>query len=188
MWIILLVCDADRSFRKLSHAFEGSAESRRSLYHDYLRWYKQGDVVLDYGCGDGVWLDLLRGEDIVGLGVDKDLDLVHQLTQRGIKAFNHLEDVDIPYSTVTLMHVIEHLHPLEAVRLVAELSTGIDSMLLVTPNIEHGSVQVDFWKDITHIRPYPAVVLEALMHECGFTNLEHGQSNAGYDVWVFGTR
>jgi len=184
----LLICDADRSFRKLSHAFEGSVDSRRSLYRDYLHWYKQSDVVLDYGCGDGVWLDLLRGEGIEGIGVDKDLDLVHQLTQRGIKAFNHLEDVNTSYSTVTLMHVIEHLYPLEAVRLVSELSTGIESMLVVTPNIEHTPVQASFWKDITHVRPYPAVILEALLHECGFTHLEQGQSNAGYDVWCFGIR
>src|SRR4051812_4943285 len=57
-----------QAYLRVSHAFEGGREHRAELYADYLEFFSDDDVVLDFGCGDGTWLELLsdRGIDAVG--------------------------------------------------------------------------------------------------------------------------
>src|SRR3954452_6862975 len=74
------------AYLRVSHAFEGAREDRRRLYADYLQFFSADDVVLDFGCGDGTWLELLDGRGIKGVGIDYDPDKVAAVHARGLDA------------------------------------------------------------------------------------------------------
>ena len=70
-------------------------------------------------------------------------------------------------------HVIEHLHPPEALRLIREsyrvLKSG-GTLVLVTPNPQNLLVLTEvFWLDLTHVRFYPVRLLNRVLEEVGFT-------------------
>jgi SAM-dependent methyltransferase len=172
-------------FTDVSHAFEGDLERRRNLYRAHLHYFTPEDIVVDIGCGDGVWLELLRDAGIRSVGVDQDP------AKRSIcksKGLNVLEDAafDQIGNALTAFHLVEHLEPMQAIHL---LNDGRwDKILLITPNIEHPSVHGTFWKDISHVRPYPSCVLVEMLKEVGMNSVEASTQADGWDVVVYGER
>src|SRR5216110_1523586 len=69
--------------------------------------------------------------------------------------------------------VEKHLHPPAALRLIREsyrvLIRG-GTLILVTPNPQNLLILTEiFWLDLTHVRFYPARLLDGLLEEVGFT-------------------
>jgi SAM-dependent methyltransferase len=174
------------AYLRVSHAFEGGREHRRQLYADYLQFFSADDVVLDFGCGDGIWLELLDGRGIKGVGIDYDPDKVAAVHARGLDAICSSELSDAASrgpTALTALHIIEHLPPMDVLRMLMTLD--VRKILLCTPNIDYAPVLSNFWRDITHVRPYPRDVAEALCREAGFPGVMSGTQNGEWDSWVF---
>ncbi len=66
------------------------AEKKRQVdFHVIARWVREGDRVLDLGCGRGVLLEYLkqtRGVNV--LGVDIDFDKIASCVRRGVPAYH----------------------------------------------------------------------------------------------------
>jgi 2-polyprenyl-3-methyl-5-hydroxy-6-metoxy-1,4-benzoquinol methylase len=92
---------------------------------------------------------------------------------------------------VSLIHIIEHISPHEALAILdcAVRSLSDDGrLLIVTPNIGHPTVQTNFWLDVTHIRPYPELLLNAFVATLGFPFFQSGEMAHGLETWCYAFR
>lgn len=135
--------------------------------------------VVDLGCGRGAMLEILRSGGVSSYGVDTFSPALEACRRKGLQVveadiFSHLEELpECSVGGIFCAHVIEHLHPPEALRLLREshrvLSPG-GVLVLVTPNPRNLQVLSEgFWLDLTHVRFYPARLLKPLLDDAGFS-------------------
>jgi 2-polyprenyl-3-methyl-5-hydroxy-6-metoxy-1,4-benzoquinol methylase len=180
---------------QVAHAFEGPPQARRARYAPLSGIVRPGDRVLDIGCGDGSFLELAREQGGEGFGMDLDPDKVAQTRAKGFQVLQgRVQDVDwgeTRFDVVSLIHIVEHIPPGEVTevldRAVRSLSEA-GRLLIVTPNIEHPVVQANFWLDITHVRPYPQLLLTTFLATLGFPFFQSGTMAQGLETWGYGFR
>jgi SAM-dependent methyltransferase len=166
--------EAQQAFRDIRHAFEASAEFRRLYYAAYAKLFDPGEVVLDLGCGDGLFLLLLREQRVRGVGVERDPSRAASARAHGL----------------TLIHIIEHFPPMDIFEVLWHLTQKCkpNKALIVTPNFANPVVQESFWFDVTHVRPYPAPLLTVLWRRLGFGFVQTGLGADQRDVFAYGRR
>ena len=83
---------------------------------NWLKQYTQNKgPVLDYGCGTGAFIQYLLKKDWPAYGVEPE-DGARRIANQSIPntVFKHLGDLPVQqFTTITLWHVLEHLHFLE---------------------------------------------------------------------------
>jgi len=174
------------AYLRVSHAFEGAQAIRAALYADYAQFFDADDLVLDFGCGDGTWLEVLRDHGLRGVGIDYDPEKVASCHAKGFEAICSAELTDAADrrpTALSALHIIEHLAPMEVMRMLMTLDVA--KVVVVTPNIDHPMVPMTFWRDITHVRPYPRMVIEEMCRQAGFTEFVSGTQNKDLDTFVF---
>jgi SAM-dependent methyltransferase len=174
------------AYLRVSHAFEGAEPARKALYSDYCQFFDDQDLVLDFGCGHGTWLSILKERGLRGMGIDYDPEMVDLCHERGLEAICSAELTDAAEyepTAITAFHIIEHLPPMDVMRLLMTLD--VRKVVLITPNIDHPIVPQTFWRDITHVRPYPRMVMEEMCRQAGFTGVISGTQNRDLDSFVF---
>jgi len=137
--------------------------------------------ILDLGPGRGEWLQMLRDRELHASGVDSNVRAVSECRARGLTvhyadALEHLRRLRSgSIGMVTAFHLVEHL-PFEVfVALLDEihrvlLPRGV--LLLETPNPDNLLVGASsFHCDPTHRTPLPSSLLERLLVQRGFTEL-----------------
>jgi O-antigen chain-terminating methyltransferase len=150
----------------------------RELYEPLLRYFDGCRLVLDVGCGRGIVLSLLSERGIAALGCDSESEMVAMCRDRGLECIQadvleFLRSTQVRPDGICCGHLIEHLPPLAALDLVAlcheRLSSG-GILLVVTPNPADLRVLAHhFWMDLTHLRPYPAKLIEEMLTHVGFS-------------------
>lgn len=188
--------DLGQVFRRIAHQFEGTQNVRKQLYSQLVRCFTQGDSVIDLGAGDGTWLHLLRDFGVNGVGVDLDPVKVSEMKACGLNAVHadvleYANNLTSYVDGLTMLHIIEHMNPEQAVRIIRSISakfTYRGRILIVTPNFSNPVVsQMNFWLDVTHIRPYPAELLQAILTAIGFRTIISATMNNEMDTVVFGS-
>lgn len=175
------VSPTDRPLMQDPSMFMGPAENSDPLHRMLLTRMGKSGLHVDLGSGRGRFLQLSRssGNDI--LGVDSDIGSVEDCRRRGIETvhaevLSFLETSCPPASTISAVHLIEHLPPNVAMRLLclcAEKLLPGGRLILVTPNFADWSVASNsFWLDPTHVRPYPAPLLEHMLTTAGLIPIE----------------
>jgi SAM-dependent methyltransferase len=157
--------------------FAGDDAGVRRYQAHYVDVFPPGARVLDVGCGEGVFLDLLRAAGRHGVGVDSSADDLAPARARGLEVVEddgiaYLEREAGAYDGVFCAHVIEHLPPEVAVRLITAAHRALKPggrLVLITPEIRDLEVLTErFWLDLTHVRPYPESLLVRLCTALGF--------------------
>lgn len=155
--------------------------ARMTPYLDILREANVGDSrhpVLDVGCGNGDWLDVLRDQGMSARGVDSNRLFVELCRGRGLSvaegdALQYLRGLgDGSLGAVTGMHIAEHLPFETLVQLIDECRRVLcigGVIALETPNPEHLLVASNyFYNDPTHRNPLPPDTLRWLVEARGF--------------------
>jgi 2-polyprenyl-3-methyl-5-hydroxy-6-metoxy-1,4-benzoquinol methylase len=170
--------DRDTQAFSLYHT-EANLQFTRELLKVYLPLFASCRSILDVGCGPGLFLELLRRQhaDRVLRGIDLDEAMVRRTREKGfetrcMRAEDLLPERDERYDGIYAGHVIEHMAGPEMLRFLGtcrDLLTPAGVLLIRTPNWEHPYVRdVGFWLDVTHVRPYPAQLLQAVLTDMGF--------------------
>lgn len=174
------------AYLRASHSFEGAADIRATLYSDYTQFLDADDLVLDFGCGDGTWLNVLRDHGLRGVGIDYDPRKIAECRARGLDAICSAELADAAHlrpTAITGFHIMEHMEPMDVMRMMMILD--VRKVILITPNIDHPIVPMSFWRDFTHLRPYPRMLMEQMCFQAGFTGSMSGTQNSDLDSFVY---
>ena len=166
------------------------AHARKVRAH-YVPLLAGSAPVLELGCGRGEFLALLAEQGVSTLGVDSDEGMVAEARRAGL-------DVELadavgyvgrdprpgPFGGVFCAHLLEHLVPEDALRLltgVGELLVPGGLVVVVVPNPACYAVLThDFWRDPTHVRFYDLPLVEFLCAQAGLVVEASGPNPADH--------
>ncbi|MCA8963106.1 MAG: methyltransferase domain-containing protein, partial [Planctomycetes bacterium] len=87
----------------------------RERFRKYLTYFPSEGPILDFGCGDGVFLNLLRREGRAGRGIDYDLTNVERgrafgldIVHADIFEFAKREEEKDRYAGIMMADFVEH--------------------------------------------------------------------------------
>ena len=164
---------ADVDLRRIAGTFVDAAQDR-AIKRGYLRHFAGARRVLDIGCGEGAFLDLLRDAGVPALGLDGSHAATAACAARGhrvvtgdaVVLLRRLHEEREQFDGALLAHVVEHLPAAGVVDLLAAAARVLapaGRLLVATPNARNLIVLTElFWLDPTHVRPYPRPLLERL--------------------------
>jgi O-antigen chain-terminating methyltransferase len=175
----------DETYLRLEEQFRGSEESIRERQDFYLNMISEhnitlgetGGAYLDFGCGRGELLKLLKENDIPCQGVDSNLSMVEYCKDNnldvyhsdGLELLNSLPDNHL--RGIIALQVIEHLSTREIFDLLdlgrRKLQPG-GIFVVETVNPESFYALRWFYIDYTHHRPLPFSLTEFLFQYVGF--------------------
>ena len=175
----------DSFYLELERCFRGPEEEilRRVRYYlPMVSGFETRVPILDLGCGRGEWLAAATAEGLAASGVDlnpinvdycraKQLDVVQG------DALTHLATIgDNSVGAVSAFQLVEHIPFPVLLRLTDEILRVLKPggmLIYETPNPENLLVAThSFWIDPTHVRPLPPVLLEFLVMQAGFADVE----------------
>jgi O-antigen chain-terminating methyltransferase len=168
--------------------FRGSRDEikrRQSIYLPIVQEVCAGvedAQVLDVGCGRGEWLELLKEQQLTGIGIDFNSVLVKECTERNLQvieaeALQYLRQLPPDsVAAVTCFHIIEHLPFLMMIKLFDEAFRVVKTggvVIFETPNPENLLVGAcTFYLDPTHHNPLPPELTKYLLASRGFSRVE----------------
>ena len=94
--------------------------------------------ILDFGCGNGEMLEILKTEFANVMGLEPDIGAKDLATSRGfnvVGAINELKAANLKFDFITLFHVIEHIY--EPIDLLIEIKSLLNPgglIIIETPN------------------------------------------------------
>lgn len=154
----------------------------------YLPFFKDCRQVVDVGCGDGDFVELLREQDVDAFGVDNDPIAIQHLRERHIPVVEadvvtYLEQVESgSLDGVFSAHLVEHL-PYQAVYALIHhayraLKPG-GRIVLATPNARALVSHLEmYWLHFGHVAFYHPRLLCFFLHRAGFQNEAWGENPA----------
>jgi len=154
--------------------FGADAAYARKVMARYAQLFDRGPVV-DLGSGRGFFLEALKRRGLEGIGVDSSEEAILAARALGFEcvradAVAFLGDSH-DLSGVFASHLIEHLPPQEAERMISEASRAMTPggrFVIVTPNMADFRTLTElYWLDTTHVRPYPPRLIAAMMERHG---------------------
>jgi 2-polyprenyl-3-methyl-5-hydroxy-6-metoxy-1,4-benzoquinol methylase len=157
----------------------------------YLHKIQEGKI-LDFGCGNGTFLDNMMQGGWQAYGLDFDIKAVNHCKSKGINA----NTGDIPsqnypdnfFDVITINHVIEHVHEVDT--LLADcfkvLKKG-GKLVIATPNTEswQHSIYHEHWLQLDpprHLHIFNIDNLETVVKRNSFTIVK-SFSSSRIDAW-----
>ncbi len=154
------------------------ADNARRVLRFYTQFFPSGPV-LELACGPGVFLSLLREDDVPASGVDIDDGMVRTAREAGHEvvlddAVAHLRSLpDRSLRGLFAAHFLEHLTAPVVQTVYDEAHRVLEPggmFVAAVPNAACMSVLgYDFWRDPTHVRFYDPLVLQFFARQAGFT-------------------
>ncbi len=145
------------------------------IFDHYLLLGADKKIILDAGCGSGVYVDFLRSRGACVFGVDFSYDAAKISRQMNASALN-LPFKNDSFDVILSIHVIEHLSPVEADRFFLESRRVLKNngvLFIMTPNgISPGRLVLkDKWfPDPSHINIFNPFRLREALSNSGFFN------------------
>lgn len=172
-------------YQYMHQSGEVDSKWNREVLGYYVPYFDQCQKVLDVGCGQGDFLELLQETGVEGIGVDIDARMVDICRQKGLNAtqtdvFDYLPKCKEQFDGIFNSNMIEHLSAEKAIRFV---HLAFDSLtpgglfLVATPNPASPIVHLhEFWRDATHVRLYNQSLLEFFLDWTGFIEIRSGEN------------
>jgi SAM-dependent methyltransferase len=159
---------------------------RRFVLRDHLGFVKralasagESGVVLDVGCGGGLFLSLLAEGGVRVAGLDLSLDAAGTAWRRGkvpavCASLAHAPFAPEGFSAITMFHVLEHLYdPAAYVQAAHGLLRPQGRLIIQVPNAASWQflMLAENWSGVDiprHLLTFRAGDIEALLERCGF--------------------
>ena len=176
----------DKFYKSFEDKFRGhrsEIKKRLLAYEPFLQILKQNyenPAAADLGCGRGEWLEILKQNGFTARGCDLSEEMIKECEKNALEAKNQgaieflseLEDSSL--ALVSAFQLVEHLEFSELCELIKQAHRVLKDggiLLLETPNPENLRVAtLNFYLDVTHVKPIPPMLLEYLCEFEGFNN------------------
>jgi O-antigen chain-terminating methyltransferase len=175
------IASKDTNYFLFEERFRGSRKEIKQRQLSFLPYFEKCSNVLDVGCGRGEFLEILRDNNIGGIGVDLDADMItycrsRQLNVEHSDVIAYLEkQEDKSLDGIFIDQVVEHLEPEYLTRLLAlcyqKLKFGY-YLVIETVNPLSFVSFVNFYIDMTHKRPVHPETLQFFINTAGFRDSE----------------
>ncbi len=168
----------DIGYRFFEAGFRGWEEDIKERQKVYIDYFKGLENVLDFGCGRGGFLELLRENKIDGYGIEINDEMVRICREKGLKCIN--EDILLHLSSLNdealggffSSQVVEHLEPVLLRKifdiLYFKLKKGSFAIIETVNPTSLYTLSDVFWRDPTHKNPVHPETLKFLMETSGF--------------------
>jgi 2-polyprenyl-3-methyl-5-hydroxy-6-metoxy-1,4-benzoquinol methylase len=153
-------------------------EVARRYFKPFVPYFKECKAVLDVASGQGHFLELLKEAGIPATGIELDHELCQLSNQKGLHAvnaslFDFLTKAEpASFDGAFASHIVEHFTPQqveELCKLLWKAAKPDSTLIIVTPNIANIRRAIgDFWRDPTHVRPYPVPALTKILKRSGW--------------------
>jgi SAM-dependent methyltransferase/glycosyltransferase involved in cell wall biosynthesis len=179
-------------YLSFENIFRGSEQFIRDRQRRFLELVGDRRPVLDFGCGRGEFLDLLREVGTPYVGVDSDAGMIAHCREKGHEqvvlrdGITYLQDQPpASFGAIFAAQVIEHL-PYDALLrffALARRAIAPDGILIAeTVNPHSAPALKTFWVDLTHQHPiFPEVAL-ALCRSANFERAFVFHPNGSGDI------
>ncbi|KHL92661.1 hypothetical protein QW71_27945 [Paenibacillus sp. IHB B 3415] len=168
----------DFQYSDFAKQFSASGDEVKGILKQYLRFFKPTDTIIDIGCGKGFFLELLTENNLKGIGIDTDPQLIEECKSKNLEAYvcegsQYLsKQNDMSIDAVFFAHVIEHLtvpQKISFFRLCHQKLKKGGVLVIETPNTTSGYVLNNlYYLDPTHERPLLPEALKHLAKMTGF--------------------
>ena len=173
--------------------FRGLAEHVRAGQQFYVERFRGAREVIDLGCGNGEFLEVMREAGISARGIDASAESIAACNARFLNAEQHdiftwlADQPDHSLAGIFCAQVVEHLPPARVPELVQLCAGKLErNALLVfeTPNPECLAIfATHFYLDPTHTRPVPYPLLAFYLEESGMGAIEVVKRFPAADSW-----
>ena len=170
--------NANFHYSDFASKFTAAGEDVKRIFKQYLSYIKENEIVIDIGCGKGYFLELLRENNLKGIGIDTDSELVEECRSKKLEAYvvegNEylLKQKNSSLDIVFLAHVIEHLtvpQKITILNLCYQKLKKDGKLIIETPNTTSVYVMNNlYYLDPTHERPLLPEGLKHLAQMTGF--------------------
>jgi O-antigen chain-terminating methyltransferase len=169
-------------YQAFSHRFRGSEEHVRAGQAFYAPRFHGCKSVLDVGCGQGEFLEVMREAGIPARGIDQSPGSIEYCRSKGLAVeqadlFQYLQNQPSgALDGIFCSQVVEHLPGpgiLELIRLCGSALQHGGLLAIETPNPDCLAIfATHFYLDPTHVRPVPSQLLAFYLQEQGFGAIE----------------
>jgi len=124
----------DERFNLKFHLIENRIDNKRRV--DYLKLRVNNKTILDFGCGNGGFLNGIKKYCKSCEGIEKDINHYKKFKRdKLIKIYSDISEVKKKYDFITLFHVIEHLkNPVKMLKHLSQLLKKGGKIIIETPN------------------------------------------------------
>lgn len=161
-------------------------EGQRGIHAFYLPFFQGRRRVVDLGCGEGYFVEMLAEMGVEALGVDRDSRCCQAASEQGIKVvcqdvFEYLRELgEGELDGVFAAHLAEHLTYQENLDLLAlchrALAPG-GAIVLATPNPRSLFSHLEmFYMHFGHVSFYHPNLLCFFLQQSGFSNSVSGEN------------
>lgn len=142
--------------------------------------------VVDLGCGDGVFLEMLQNQGFDCIGIDRNPEMLAYCHRQNLKAIDR-DALDFirtdgqGYDTFVLMDLVEHL-TFDYNRDLFQAMPPNSLLLLKTPYTNALLGHQFYLQAPSHVMPYCPLVLRQLLDRTGFQILKTQQTDPFFDI------
>lgn len=111
----------------------------RSKLNILSKYTKPKTSILDYGCGTGYFLRESQNKGYITRGIEPDKKARETAQSFGLQIDKNIKEIEelCKYETITLFHVMEHIHPLrKTIKKLAYHLKEEGTLIIAVPNID----------------------------------------------------
>nr|CRH06478.1 Conseverd protein of unknown function. Containing SAM-dependent methyltransferases domain [Candidatus Magnetococcus massalia] len=160
-------------------------EVAQRYFTPFIPHFTHCEHVVEVASGQGFFLEQMKQAGIQATGLELDEALCEGMQARDLNViqgdlFRYLEEYEGPlYDGCMASHIVEHFMPAQVEQMLAGLhrvSKPGAVLVILTPNIANlRRAAGDFWRDPTHVRPYPVSALSKLLRRTGWQEESSGE-------------
>ena len=160
-------------------------EAREKTHEDDLRrkflvqnFLKEKSKILDFGCGNGGFLNLLEGGD--KFGIELNNEMLKILEKENFSVKNNIKKFDEKFDLICMFHVLEHLdNPIEILKDIKSKMEKDSTLIVEVPHANDALIKkydCEKFKDFTfwseHLILYTKETLKKVLELSGFKNIK----------------